>query len=171
MSSTASYGWPEVGERIFHLLFGVAFGLILSRSGATDYGVVQGMFLFEDLRLYGIIGVAVAVIAPGLWLIRRHGKTLGGEAIHIPTKPRHRGNLIGGALFGVGWALTGMCPGPVLVNLGEGKLYAWAALAGALVGTSLMGVLYPRLAGPLGLTPLADSSGQSTPQHDTAQEG
>ena len=47
-----------------------------------------------------------------------------------------------------------MCPGPVLVNLGEGKLYAWAAFAGVLVGTTLLGVLYPRLQGPLGLAPL-----------------
>ncbi|MGB0592085.1 MAG: DUF6691 family protein [Myxococcota bacterium] len=151
-----------MGERIFHLVFGVIFGVILSRSGATDYGVVQGMFLFEDLRLYGIIGVAVMIIAPGLWLIKRHGRTLNGTPIEIPTKPRHRGNIIGGTLFGIGWALTGMCPGPIFVNLGEGKLYAWAALAGALVGTSLMGVLYPRLVDPLGLPPLTQSGPQAT---------
>jgi uncharacterized membrane protein YedE/YeeE len=161
-----------VGERIFHVAFGVVFGLILSRSGATDYGVVQGMFLLEDFRLYGIIGVAVMVIAPGLWLIKRHGRTLTGAPIHIPTKPRHRGNVLGGILFGVGWALTGMCPGPVMVNLGEGKLYAWAALAGALVGTSLMGVLYPRLVGPLGLPPLAASGPdpRATPEDGKDEE-
>ena len=73
----------------------------------------------------------------------------------IPTKPHHRGNLVGGAMFGVGWSITGMCPGPVLVNLGEGKLYAWAALAGVLVGTALFGILYPKLVPSMGLAPLS----------------
>jgi len=143
-----------MGEKVFHLIFGIAFGFVLSRSGASDYGVVQGMFLFEDFRLYGIIGVAVAILAPGLWLLKRHGQTLGGAALSVPKKARHRGNVLGGALFGIGWSLTGMCPGPVFVNIGEGKLYAWAALAGALVGTALFGALYPRLQGPMGLPPL-----------------
>ncbi|MDP6946004.1 MAG: YeeE/YedE thiosulfate transporter family protein [Myxococcota bacterium] len=140
---------------LFYLLFGAAFGFVLSRSGATDYEVVQRMFLFQDPQLYGIIGTAVAVIAPGLWLLKRRGRALGGQPLRVPTKPRHRGNVLGGLLFGIGWSLTGMCPGPVLVNLGEGKIYAWAAFGGVLVGTTLFGVLYPRLQAPLGLPPLA----------------
>jgi uncharacterized protein len=145
-------------------VFGVAFGFVLSRSGATDYQVIQEMFLFRDVQLYGIIGTAVAVIAPGLWVLRRWGRTLGGEPLQVPTKPRHRGNVVGGILFGVGWSMTGMCPGPVLVNLGEGKLYAWAAFAGVLVGTALLGVLYPRLEGPLGLPPLPPAAEAPAPQ-------
>ena len=121
------------------------------------------MFLFEDLQLYGIIGTAVAVIAPGLWLLKRRGQTLTGEALKVPTKPRHRGNVVGGLLFGVGWSLTGMCPGPVLVNIGEGKLYAWAAFAGVLVGTTLLGVLYPRLQKPFGLPALKKPAAEETP--------
>ena len=139
---------------LLYICFGTAFGFVLSQSGATDYGYIQAMFLFESFQLYGIIGSAVFVIAPGLWLLRRRGLTLGGHALRIPTKPHHRGNLVGGAMFGVGWSITGMCPGPVLVNLGEGKLYAWAALAGVLVGTALFGILYPKLAPPMGLKPL-----------------
>ena len=142
---------------LFYLAFGAAFGFVLSRSGATDYQVIQEMFLFQDIQLYGIIGTAVAVIAPGLWLLKRRGRTLSGEPLVISTKPRHRGNIVGGALFGIGWAITGMCPGPVLVNLGEGKLYAWAAFAGVLLGAGLFGVLYPRLQGPFGLPPLPPS--------------
>ncbi len=105
------------------------------------------MFLFTEFQLYGIIGTAVVVTAPGLILLKRRG-------IVPSTKPRHRGNIIGGLLFGVGWSITGMCPCPILVNLGEGKLYAIAALAGMLVGAGTFGSLYPRLAGPLGLPPL-----------------
>ncbi len=143
---------------LFYVVFGVAFGFVLSRSGATDYEVIQRMFLFQDFQLYGIIGTAVAVIAPGLWCLKRYGRTVRGEPLVVPTKPRHRGNVIGGLLFGIGWSLTGMCPGPVLVNLGEGKLYAWMALAGVLVGATLFGVLYPRLQRPLGLPPLSPPS-------------
>ena len=139
---------------LFYLAFGVAFGFVLSQSGATDYQVVQEMFLFRDVQLYGIIGTAVCVIAPGLWWLKRKGRTLSGAPITVTPKPRHRGNAIGGLVFGVGWSLTGMCPGPVLVNLGEGKLYAIAAFAGVLVGTALLGLLYPRLQGPLGLPPV-----------------
>ena len=143
-----------MNERVFHLAFGVIFGLVLSRSGATDYEVVQGMFLLEDFRLYGVIGAAVCVIAPGLWLMKRKGSAFDGTPLVIKEKARHGGNMLGGALFGVGWSLTGMCPGPIFVNLGEGKIYALAVLAGALVGAGLLGVLYPRLERRLGLPPL-----------------
>ena len=57
----------------FYLLCGTAFGFVLSRSGAADYDFIQGMFLFEEFQLYGIIGTAVAVTAPGLWLLKRYG--------------------------------------------------------------------------------------------------
>lgn len=130
---------------LVYLAFGAVFGFALSRSGAADYDFIQGMFLLEEFQLYGIIATAIAVTAPGLWLLKRHGRTLTGEKIVLPPKPRHRGNAVGGVLFGVGWSITGMCPGPILVNIGEGKLYALAALGGVLVGASAFGVLYPRL--------------------------
>lgn len=132
---------------IFYVLFGVVFGWILSRSGAADYNYVQGMFLFTEFQLYGIMGTAVVVAAPGLWLLKKRG-------IEAAKKPYHRGTIVGGVLFGIGWSVTGMCPGPILVNVGEGKLYALGALAGVLVGASSFGVLYPRLVGLFGLPPL-----------------
>ncbi|MBI5507960.1 MAG: YeeE/YedE family protein [Deltaproteobacteria bacterium] len=136
------------------LVLGVAFGYVLSRGGATDYDYIQRMFLFESPQLYFIIGGAVAVVMPGLVLLRKLGKTITGQPLVIKPKPRHLGNVFGGVLFGVGWSVTGMCPGPVLVNIGEGKLYAWPALLGALAGAYLLGVLYPHLVGPLRLPPL-----------------
>lgn len=144
---------------ILYLAFGTAFGWVLSRSGAADYDFIQRMFLFTDFQLYGIIGTAVAVTMPGLWLLKRRGHTLFGERLQVSPKPRHAGNLIGGALFGIGWSLTGMCPGPILVNIGEGKLYAVAALAGVLVGASAFGALYPRLSPRLGLPALRLGTG------------
>jgi uncharacterized protein len=139
---------------VLYLGLGIVFGLALSRSGAADYNFIQAMFLFENFQLYGIIGSAVAFTAPLLYLLKRHGRTVTGAPIAIELKALNRGTMVGGALFGVGWSLTGMCPGPILVNVGEGKLYALAALAGALVGSSLLSVGYSRLARPFGLPPL-----------------
>jgi uncharacterized membrane protein YedE/YeeE len=138
-------------SRLLFLAFGTAFGFVLSRSGAADYDMVQRMFLFESFQLYGIIGTAVAVTAPGLWLLKRHARTAAGAPLRVSPKPRHPGNWLGGALFGVGWSITGMCPGPIFVNVGEGKLYALGALAGALAGAALFSLLYERLAPPFSL--------------------
>jgi uncharacterized protein len=132
-------------------VFGLLFGFVLSRSGAADYNVIQSMFLLTSFQLYGIIGTAVAFTIPGLMLLKKYGRTIGGAPITIDVKPLNRGNTIGGVLFGVGWSMAGMCPGPIFVNIGEGKLYAIAALAGALTGAALLGAVYPKLQGPLHL--------------------
>jgi uncharacterized membrane protein YedE/YeeE len=137
-----------------YVVLGAFFGFVLSRSGAADYDFIQAMFLFESFQLYGIIGTAVVLTAPGLWLIQRWGRTALGTAIHVELKSLNRGTIVGSLLFGVGWSMAGMCPGPIFVNVGEGKVYALAALAGALVGASTLGALYPRLQNVLGLPPL-----------------
>lgn len=142
-----------------YALLGIAFGFLLSRSGAADYNFIQAMFLFTNLQLYGIIGTAVALTAPGLWLLKRGGRTATGQPLRIERKPDTRGNLVGGLLFGVGWSMAGMCPGPIFVNIGEGKVYALAALAGALAGTALLGALYPALQRPLRLPAVSVGTG------------
>jgi uncharacterized membrane protein YedE/YeeE len=144
---------------VLYVAFGTAFGWVLSRSGAADYDFIQGMFLLTNFQLYGIMGTAVLVTAPGLWLLKRRGRTVRGAALVVKPKPRHPGNMLGGALFGVGWSITGMCPGPILVNLGEGKLYALGALAGALAGAALFGVLYERFPARLRLPALQVGTG------------
>ena len=144
----------------FYLLLGTVFGFILSRSGAADYNFVQGMFLFTEFQLYGIMAVAVLAGAAGIRLIKKRGRTILGRRISIELKPLHRGNVVGGVLFGIGWSITGMCPGPILVNIGEGKVYALAALAGALAGASLLGSIYPALQRPLALPPLKVGTGE-----------
>jgi uncharacterized membrane protein YedE/YeeE len=143
-----------------YVTLGAIFGFILSRSGAADYNFIQGMFLFTNLQLYGIMGVAVLAGAPGIWLIKRRGRTLTGRTIAIELKPLHRGNVTGGVLFGIGWSLAGMCPGPILVNIGEGKVYALAALAGALVGAGAFGTVYQRLQKPFALPALKVGTGE-----------
>jgi hypothetical protein len=145
---------------LLHLALGTVFGFVLSRSGAADYDFIQGMFLFSEFQLYGIIGSAVALTAPGLWLIKRRGRALSGARLRLELKPLHRGNVLGGLLFGIGWSLAGMCPGPIFVNVGEGKIYALAALAGALTGAGIFGALYERLQRPFALPPLTVGTGE-----------
>ena len=145
---------------LVYVTLGVVFGFVLSRSGAADYGFIQGMFLFSEFQLYGIIAVAVLVTAPGIWVIKQRRRTILGQRVSIETKPLHRGNVIGGILFGIGWSMTGMCPGPIFVNIGEGKIYAVAALAGALLGAGLLGALYPALQRPFALPPLKIGTGE-----------
>ena len=149
-----------MGMPALYLLLGTFFGFVLSRSGAADYDMIQGMFLFERLQLYGIIGTAVALTAPGLWWLRRRGTTASGAPLAWDLKPLHRGNIAGGLLFGIGWSIAGMCPGPILVNIGEGKIYALAALAGALTGAGAFGALYSRLQRLFTLPPLAAGTGE-----------
>jgi uncharacterized membrane protein YedE/YeeE len=144
---------------VLFLLLGTAFGWVLSRSGAADYDVVQGMFLLTDFQLWGIMGVALVVTMPGVRILKRVGRTAFGAPVHVKPKPRHRGNIVGGVLFGIGWSITGMCPGPILVNIGEGKVYALGALAGALTGAALFGVLYQRFPVSLQLPALKVGTG------------
>jgi uncharacterized membrane protein YedE/YeeE len=146
---------------LLYLLLGTVFGFVLSRSGAADYDFVQGLFLLERLQLVGIIGTAVILTAIGLAIVKRRGRTLNGAPVMIERKALNRGTWVGSLIFGVGWSLTGMCPGPMLVNIGEGKVYAVAALAGAVVGAGLLGVSYPRLQRPFGLPAAVPAASKS----------
>ncbi|MEQ8168647.1 MAG: DUF6691 family protein [Candidatus Eremiobacterota bacterium] len=131
---------------ILNLFFGILFGFILSRVGATQYDLIANMFLLKNLHLMGVIGGGVVVGAIGIQIIKRaHLKTITGEEIKISPKDRHWGNVIGGLIFGIGWGITGSCPGTILTQLGEGKLAALFTLAGMILGTYLFGLLYPKL--------------------------
>ena len=143
-----------------YLALGTVFGFVLSRSGAADYNYIQAMLLFENIQLYGIMGTAVVLTVAGIWFIKRGGRTVVGAPISIELKPLHRGNVVGGLLFGIGWSMSGMCPGPILVNLGEGKIYAFATLVGALVGAGAFGALYERVQGLFGLPPISVGTGE-----------
>jgi uncharacterized membrane protein YedE/YeeE len=107
-------------------VLGLAFGFAFSCMGFTDFVEVHKMFTFQDLRLFLTFCGGVGLSMVGFFVLARGKK---GMARSI-----HRGTIIGGVLFGVGWAMTGACPSGALVQLGEGKLIAFATLAGILVG-------------------------------------
>lgn len=90
------------------LIFGALFGFILSRARATDYDTIISMFRFTDLHIAGVIGVAIAVAALGLYLLREsQARALVGRPIEVHPRPTHRWMLVAGLVFGTGWALTG----------------------------------------------------------------
>jgi uncharacterized membrane protein YedE/YeeE len=134
--------------RAAYLLAGLFFGVVLTKSEAVSWFRIQEMFRFQAFHMFGMIGIALATAAVSLALIRRSGiAALSGEPIAIPPKPLGRGYRywIGGTLFGIGWAFTGACPGPLFALLGAGVPGMLVAIAGALAGTYLYGVLRPRL--------------------------
>jgi uncharacterized membrane protein YedE/YeeE len=127
-------------------LFGILFGLVLSRSGVTDYDTIAAMFRLSDFHLFGVIGSAIATAALGFWVLRRAGnRTVAGAPIEVRRKPWQSGAVGGGLVFGAGWALSGACPGTALVQIGEGKLMALVTIAGIIAGTYLYGWARSRL--------------------------
>ena len=120
------------------ILLGVLFGFVLCRVGATDYDAIHGMFMLTDLHLAGVIGTAVALSALGFFLVKnRHARTLNGTPIFL-TKKQMTPYLVPGALlFGVGWALSGTCPGTSLAQVGEGHWAGIAVFLGIVVGGCL----------------------------------
>ena len=105
---------------------GLILGFSLGNIGFGDFAEVHHMFTFSDLRLFLTFCGGVAITAIGVALFRRR--------FSLPPRALHRGTVVGSALFGAGWALSGACPGIVLVQVGEGRLYGLLTLAGILAG-------------------------------------
>jgi uncharacterized protein len=136
------------GALLVFLLLGIVFGVILIKSEVVSWFRIQEMFRFQGFHMYGVLGSAVTVAAIGLALVRRSGRTaLSGEEIVVPPKTMGKGYRygIGGTMFGLGWALTGACPGPIVALIGAGLTPYLVVLASALAGTWLYGHLRPSL--------------------------
>lgn len=136
------------GWLLLYALIGVVFGIALTKGEAISWFRIQEMFRFEGFHMYGIFASALAVAVPSFYLIRRSGATaVTGEPIVVPPKRMERGwrYPLGGLIFGVGWALTGACPGPLFALVGAGVGTMLVAIGSALVGTWVYAVLRPRL--------------------------
>lgn len=121
-----------------YLLAGLFFGFALSRSGASHYNYIYQMFTGEDLHLALLMGTAIIIGAIGMFILKILGnKDVNGQAIMINRKPFNRNTIIGGTLFGIGWAVSGACPGTVLAQIGEGKILGLFTFLGILFGTYL----------------------------------
>jgi hypothetical protein len=129
------------------LIAGVIFGIIMVKSEAVSWYRIQEMFRFQSFQMYGIIGAAVVLGIISVYLIKRFKvKDVQGNEIVIPDKdPQWIKYILGGLVFGLGWALTGACPGPMFVNIGYGYVTMIIVVIGALVGTYLYGLLRSKL--------------------------
>jgi len=129
-----------------YLLLGAYFGLVLTKSEVVTWHKIRAMFYFREPDLYLIIASAIVVGMLCVWLIRRlHPRTPFGERIEIQPTPMHKGVFYGGFLFGLGWFITGTCPGPIYAQLGGGEMFALFTLLGAMLGTYAFAWLQPRL--------------------------
>jgi len=125
-----------------YLFAGLAFGFVMIKSEAASWYRIMEMFYFQSFHMFGIMASAIATGLTGVFLLKRYGRllTLDGEAIVIPQKAPGRINyILGGFIFGLGWGIIGLCPGPIFSLVGMGSIGALAALAGALHGTWLYG--------------------------------
>jgi uncharacterized protein len=130
-----------------YVITGILFGVVMVKSEAISWFRIQEMFRFQSFHMYGIIGTAVIIGATAVYLIKKFRmKDLSGTPIKFHDKDRNwRKYLIGGTIFGLGWALTGACPGPIFVNIGYGYLGMVVVAIGAIVGTYLYGLLKNKL--------------------------
>jgi len=129
------------------LAVGVFFGFILSRAEVISWFRIQEMFRFDSFHMYGIIASAIAFGALGTALIKKRGLTdVNNKSIDIKDKDKGVVRyLLGGTLFGLGWALTGACPGPMFALLGNGVFSILIVIGGALLGTFFYGLVRHRL--------------------------
>jgi hypothetical protein len=133
-------------RNLIYMGLGIVFGLALTKGEAISWFRIQEMFHFESIHMYGIFMTAVPVGAISLLVIGRFNiKTIDGDPIRQPKKYYHHGIIIGGLIFGFGWALTGACPGPLYAQIGGGYLVTIITFLSAVLGTWVYAWLLPHL--------------------------
>ncbi len=119
-----------------YLSIGLFFGIILIKSEVSSWYRIQEMFRFQSFHMYGVICSAIAVATAGKYLLRKFNiKSATGNEIVIGQKKYHHGLIIGGFAFGIGWGLTGVCPGPAYALIGDGFFALLVLFLSALIGT------------------------------------
>lgn len=134
--------WPNIK----FLLAGISFGILLVKAEVISWFRIQEMFRLQSFHMYGVIGSAVATGMVSLWVIRAFKiRTLDGEEVVVAPKKFTWGNVYGGLLFGLGWALTGACPGPLFAQIGSGAVVVMVTLLSAMAGTWCYGLIRDKL--------------------------
>ena len=128
--------------RLAAVLFGAAFGFLISWGQFTDPDRIRDMLLLKDAYLYLMMASAIAVAGTGTWLLRRRRARalLTGEPVSVERTRPERRHLVGAAIFGVGWAVADSCPAPIAAQLTQGVAWSLFTIAGMTIGI----VLYRR---------------------------
>ena len=133
-------------HNIKYLIVGLAFGIVFVKAEIISWFRIQEMFRLQSFHMYGVIGSAVVVGMISVWLIKKFNiKTMYGEKIEFHKKPFHKGQVYGGLLFGLGWAITGACPGPLFAQIGTGATVVVVTLLSAVAGTWVYGYFREKL--------------------------
>ena len=131
---------------IKYFVLGILFGFILVKSEVISWFRIQEMFRLQSFHMYGVIGSAVITGMISILLIKKFKvKTFSGEEIQIAPRTFDKGQIFGGLLFGLGWAITGACPGPLYAQIGTGFTTVIVTLLSAVLGTWTYGRISHRL--------------------------
>jgi len=133
-------------DNLKYMLVGVMFGIVFVKAEIVSWFRIQEMFRLQSFHMYGVIGSAVMVGAISVWLIKKFNiKTIDGEVIIFHPKTFNKGQIIGGLMFGLGWGITGACPGPLFAQIGAGATAIVVTLLSAIAGTWVYGLLREKL--------------------------
>jgi uncharacterized membrane protein YedE/YeeE len=134
-------------RNLYFFIIGIAFGIIMIKSEAASWFRIFEMFNFESFHMYGIIGSAIATGFTGNYFIKKLNlKDLNNNKIQFKIKENtYSRYIIGGSIFGLGWALVGACPGPMFVLLGAGFYSILIVIFSAVIGTLIYGILKEKL--------------------------
>ncbi len=129
-----------------YVLAGTLFGIVLTKAEVISWFRIQEMFRLQSFHMFGVIGSAIFVGAVSIWIIKKYKiKTMYGEEIDLHPKSFNKGQVIGGLLFGFGWAMTGACPGPLFAQIGTGTTVIIITLLSAIAGTWVYGLIREKL--------------------------
>jgi len=129
-----------------YVAVGVLFGIVFVKAEIINWFRIQEMFRFQSFHMYGVIGSAVVVGMISVWFIKKSNvTTIDGEKIEFREKVFSKGQIYGGLLFGLGWAITGACPGPLFAQIGTGASVVIITLFSAIASTWVYGYLKDRL--------------------------
>jgi uncharacterized membrane protein YedE/YeeE len=129
------------------LVIGIVFGILLSKSEAVSWYRIYEMFKFQSFHMFGIIGSAVVLSMIFMQLFKK-GSIKNFKSENIIPKEKKKGlirTLVGGTIFGLGWALAGACPGPMFVLVGHGITAILIVILGATIGAFTYGVLSKKI--------------------------
>ncbi|MCU0328935.1 MAG: YeeE/YedE family protein [Chitinophagales bacterium] len=136
----------SIFSNLKYLIVGIVFGIVFVKAEIISWFRIQEMFQFQSFHMYGVIGSAVIVGMISVWLIKKFQiKTFSGESIVISDKKFNKGQVYGGLIFGLGWAITGACPGPLFAQIGYGASVIIVTLLSAIAGTWVYGFFKDKL--------------------------
>ena len=131
---------------LVYAFMGILFGIVFVKAEIVSWFRIQEMFRFESFHMYGVIGTAVVVGAISVFIIKKYNlKTIDGEKVVIVPKTFNKGQIIGGLIFGLGWAITGACPGPLFAQIGSGFTVISITFLNAVAGTWVYGYFQDKL--------------------------